>query len=211
VKSCVRTLGDLDADLVLAPERHLALSRDADGARGIPLGQLVIERTERALPSDVGDAVVLDTTHARDGLLDVLGAMRDGAGTKSAKKIARAGDLLVSRLRPYLRQIGYVHPAALALTPHGTICVSTEFYVLAPPEGESLAWLVPVLLGEGAQEALASAQEGGHHPRVPRASLFAMRVPHAAVRARGSASRAVEAALADHYRAARKLEALLRR
>lgn len=208
MKACVRTLGELGADLILAPERQLVLVR-GEAAAGVPLGELVAVRSERALHGEMAGAVVLDTTHARDGLLDVRGAMRDGAGTKSSKKVARAGDLLVSRLRPYLRQIAYVHPAALALAPHGTICVSSEFYVLAPPEAESLAWLLPYLLSDEAQEALAGAQEGGHHPRVPRASLLAMRVSHAELNARAGSSRAVCAALEAHYRAAQGLGALL--
>ena len=57
---------------------------------------------------------MLDTSHARDGILDVAGALRDGGGGKSAKKRAVEGDLVVSRLRPYLRQIALVHPSAMA-------------------------------------------------------------------------------------------------
>lgn len=207
MRSCVCTLGELGEDVVLAPERQLLAAR---GASGIALGELVVERSERARPEDTDGAVVLDTTHARDGLLDVRGAMRDAVRPKSAKKVARAGDLIVSRLRPYLRQIALVHPAALAMAPHGRICVSMEFYVLAPARGEPLGWLLPLLLGRGAQEALADAQEGGHHPRVPKASLFAVRLPRVAASARAETSRAVHEALDAHYRAAQKLGMLLR-
>jgi hypothetical protein len=209
VKVAVRRLVDLAPDYVLAPERHVAAA-SAAGGDGIPLGELVVERRERIDPTSAEDAVVLDTSHARDGILDVAGALRDGAGGKSAKKRAVAGDLVVSRLRPYLRQIALVHPSAIALAERRPLALSTEFYVLASrTDGEDLAFLVPFLLSADAQSALAGAQEGGHHPRVPRASLFELRVPRALVRARLQTSRAVSDALAETYRASSRLRALL--
>jgi hypothetical protein len=213
----VRTLGELAPDYVLAPERHVLAADAATSGDGVPLGELVVERRERIVPGDDvrrnganESAIVLDTSHARDGILDVAGAIRDGAGAKSAKKRALAGDLVVSRLRPYLRQIAIVHPRALALAGDRPLALSTEFYVLSPRSpGDDLAFLLPFLLSADAQSALASAQEGGHHPRVPRASLFALRVPKATIRARAKTSRAVVQALAASYEASSALRALL--
>ncbi len=216
MKCAVRTLGDLAPDYVLAPERHVLAAGAATTGDGVPLGELVVERRERIVPGDDlrrngnDAAIVLDTSHARDGILDVAGALRDGAGAKSAKKRAVAGDLVVSRLRPYLRQIALVHPRALALAGDRPLALSTEFYVLSPRSpGEDLAFLLPFLLSADAQSALASAQEGGHHPRVPRASLFALRVPKATMRTRAKTSRAVVQALAASYEASSALRALL--
>jgi len=184
-KQVVRRLADLGDDLALAPERHLI-----DAGDGIPLRDLVVERTERYDALD--PLVVLDTTHAKDGVIDVPSARRADA-PKSGKKIARRGDVIVSRLRPYLRQI--------ALVPED-VAVSTEFYVLSPKSaGDDLAYLVPFLLSPRVQATLAAAQEGGHHPRVPRASLFALRVPHAVVDARATKSRVFRRALTALYAA----------
>ena len=58
------------------------------------------------------------------------------------------------------------------------------------------------LLALAAQALLASAQEGGHHPRVPRSSLFALRVPEPIVAARRRLSKRVNAALDALYAAA---------
>jgi hypothetical protein len=211
VKVAVRTLSDLAPDYVLAPERHVVAAGAAHAAAnvaGVPLGELVVERRERVDPS--AGAVVLDTSHARDGILDVAGAMRDGAGGKSAKKRAVAGDLVVSRLRPYLRQIALVHAGAVASAGGRPLALSTEFYVLAPrAPREDVAFLVPFLLSEEVQRALAGAQEGGHHPRVPRSSLFALHVPRSVLRARVKTSRAVTDALADVYRASSNWRAQL--
>ena len=212
MRFAVRDVRELAPDYVLAPERYLlasAASGDSQPAGSVALGELVIERRERIDPRSAEGAVVLDTTHARDGLLDVAGAMRDGAGSKSTKKRAVAGDLIVSRLRPYLRQIALVHPRALALAEGRPLALSTEFYVLAPRDGGDLAFLVPFLLSVALQEELASAQEGGHHPRVPRSSLFALRVPRAVLRARAATSRDLMAALDDAYRASSRLRRLV--
>jgi len=200
VKSLIKTRRELGEDLVLAPERWLAI----DTGRGVPLGELVAERRERAEPDDV----VVDTTHARDGIFDLAAALRATGDAKSAKKRAEEGDLVVSRLRPYLRQIAYVHPRACAFVAPRALALSTEFYVLAPREG-SLAFLVPFLLGARIQQRLAAAQEGGHHPRVPRASLLALRIPHALVARRSEVSRRILAKLDAVYRAAADWDRIL--
>jgi len=98
----VRTLAELGDAITLAPERHLA-TRLVSGD-GAPLGTLVDVRSERVEGDDLAHAVVFDTTHARDGILDVRAALRASAPPSSAKKRVHAGDLLVSRLRPYLRR-----------------------------------------------------------------------------------------------------------
>lgn len=209
MKIAVRSMGDLGNDYVLAPERH-CVDGNVLGGDGVPLGELVRERRERIDPTIVRDAVVIDTSHARDGLLDVSGAIRDEAAGRSAKKRAAAGDLVISRLRPYLRQIALVHPSAVAIAGARPLALSTEFYVLAPREpDDDLAFLVPFLLSDDAQSALAAAQEGGHHPRVPWSILLAMRVPRALVEKRVKASREIGAALADAYRSSSRVRSLL--
>lgn len=191
----VRTLEELGDDVVLAPERW-ALA--ADVGEGVPLDQIVVERRERSI--DLERAVVIDTTHARDGVLDLPSAQRVTEVPKSTKKVARAGDIVVSRLRPYLRQIALIHPRALDAIHGRSLALSTEFYVLSPRRaGDDLAFLLPFLLGEQTQAVLASAQEGGHHPRVPRSSLFALRVPEEIVRARRRLSAQVSTALGGLY------------
>jgi predicted RNA methylase len=201
-----RSLAELGHAVTLAPERALA-TRLVDGA-GVPLASLVTLRSERAEDGELARAIVLDTTHARDGLLDVGAAARVTDPPASAKLRVRPGDVLVSRLRPYLRQVAYVHPAACE-GGRPLVC-SPEFYVLAPREdGASVAFLVPWLLGAPAQAVLAAAQEGGHHPRVPREILLGMRVEESRVRARREVSDAVERAAAAVLDAQRRLSCLI--
>jgi hypothetical protein len=194
----IRTLGELGDELSLAPERQRA-SELAGG--GVALEDLVVLRNERLAPEDIGRALILDTTHTRDGLVDLVSARRASAPPRSAKKRVRAGDLLVSRLRPYLRQIAFVHPRAVAACGGVPLGCSTEYYVLAPRDGQRLEYLLPFLLGPEAQAFLAAGQEGGHHPRVPLETLLALRVPVGVVRSRAPASVRVDASLAEVYRA----------
>lgn len=231
MKWAVRLVGDLGDGFAFAPERHV-LRAGADGGAGesVALEDLVLERNERVTLRDMESAraslVVLDTTHARDGVLDVESARLASAAeaARSTKKRARPGDLLVSRLRPYLRQIALVHPAALG-DPEPLLAVSTEFYVLAPKatgKGKAmgagkanndadLAWILPWLLSHDVQSALAAAQEGGHHPRVPRPSLFALRVPLSLVRTKRRTSTRVTDALEGAYAATARLREALGR
>jgi hypothetical protein len=206
VFAVVRTLADLGELVTLAPERHRAAGLAA--IDGEPLGSLAEERRERVTDEDLGDAIVFDTTHVKEGLVDVAAAAR-GTAPSSAKKRVRSGDLLVSRLRPYLRQIGLVTDDVRLACEGRPMACSTEFYVLSPPKGGSLAYLLPWLLGDATQAVLAAAQEGGHHPRVPRETLLALRVPSAVVKKRVATSRAVEGALVEVYAAQKKLRRAL--
>ena len=101
----------------------------------------------------------------------------------------RPGELLVSRLRPYLRQIGLCD-AELAGAGLQVGC-STEFFVLRGRGGSELAFLVPYLLSAGPQRALAASVEGGHHPRFGKQALLELPVPRALVEAREAISRQV--------------------
>jgi hypothetical protein len=204
----VRTVAELGEAVTLAPERQRATRLTGDA--GVLLSSLVEERIERVGEGDLHAAVVFDTTHAREGVLDLRAALRAIEPPSSSKKRVRAGDVLVSRLRPYLRQIAFVHPALAAECKGRPLVCSTEFYVLsANASGESLAFLVPWLLSEDTQAILAAAQEGGHHPRVPRETLFALRVPASKVEARGGVSTRVEDAIEGVFGARSALARLI--
>lgn len=222
--TCVRTIAELGPELVLAPERHRAASLQSGPlARRTPavaLGSLVSERSELVEPRDATgapiDAVILDTTHVRDGVIDLAGARRSVPSTGSPKRRVQPGDLLVSRLRPYLRQIGYAHPAIFAELGATPLLASSEFVVLRAREADhehplaDLACLLPLLLGAPAQAMLAAGQEGGHHPRVPRSTLLALAVPLAVVKNARREGLAVRRAVARYHRASFALDRTLR-
>ena len=197
MKLAVRALAELGPDVVLAPERWVAA---AGAGEGTPLDELVVERRERA--DAIERAVVLDTTHARG--FDIPAAVRaaprrgaeDGAGGPRLSRVRTA------RSRSFIRARSRPHPL---------VARRVDRFVLAPRLGNDLAFLLPFLLGERAQSVLAAAQEGGHHPRVPRSSLLALRVPSAIVAARRRLSREVNGALDVLYDASARYQRLLNR
>ncbi len=164
----------LDDHWVLAPERYDPRRRL--GCGGVPLLSLAQLSAETLQPGeDPRRFLVLDTSHAVEGLVRVRRAAIAGQDIGSAKRVLRAGDVLISRLRPYLRQVAWVDPWLLEQA--DVVVASTEFYVLRAHDERSIAFLAPYLLSEPVQRALAAAQEGGHHPRVPRAFVERLPVP----------------------------------
>src|SRR5262245_22891869 len=192
----LRTLEETGPSIVLAPERWHAEELDSR-ADGVTLRELVLERREIIRARDTANAIIVDTTHAKDGVLDLVSAERASRGpAASPKKRVCEGDLLVSRLRPYLRQIALAHPASLeSARGHALVC-STEFYVFRPRRpGDDVSFLLPFLLGEHVQRILFAGQEGGHHPRVPRETLLSLRVPRGLVDDREGVGAKIDAAL----------------
>jgi len=209
---CVREVGRLDDGWILAPERYdprRSSLGDALGRRQVPLRSLVHVHKRVVAPATAERAgerfVVLDTTHAREGI--VIGAGEPVAGTQlgSAKKAARAGHVIVSRLRPYLRQIAFVDDEVPWLDRGTSLLCSTEFFVLQGYDDESIAFLVPFLLSAPVQAILAASQEGGHHPRFGEQALLDLPVPKDLVDRRHEESASVSEAIRQYRRCERAL------
>jgi hypothetical protein len=176
----VRSVKDLEGPCVLAPERYdpRRESLACSPARGVAVRQLVTP-SRRTLTSADGPAqrcLVLDTSDAREGLVGSRKAVQIVGEIGSAKKVVEPGDVIISRLRPYLRQVAFVD-AGVRRRDHVLLLCSTEFFVLRPADGRSIAFLVPLLLSEAVQNVLAASQEGGHHPRFQEATLLGLPVP----------------------------------
>jgi hypothetical protein len=204
-------LAELGPRITLAPERY---REERHAVKGVPLADLVAEVREGLFLRACDRAVVLDTTHVKDGLVD-LPAARAKPLPVSAKWRVPPGALLVSRLRPYLRQIGFASRALFSssgdLVDGEPLGCSTEFSVLvSAADGESLAFLLPFLLSAPVQAFLAAGQEGGHHPRVPRETLLSLHVPHSRIRGRRAKSHAIERAVKEMYAASARYREALR-
>lgn len=175
----VLPLRSLAEGFVLAPERYDP-KRQVEVEADIQLQDLFDIVTENISPKSVGEqsVLVLDTTHAYEGFVLYRHAPGTPDDIGSAKRRLRPGDVIISRLRPYLRQVAFVDDALFSLTEGGNAVVaSTEFYVLRAKGSVPAAALVPYLLCEGVQSALAASQEGGHHPRFTRDTLANLPLP----------------------------------
>ncbi|HUQ04815.1 MAG TPA: hypothetical protein VM261_20075 [Kofleriaceae bacterium] len=191
-----RTVAELGDDLCLAPERFdprrtVAITGTrAGGAATDRLGDLVDIITDNVTGASfaaTARVLVLDTTHAWDGFVLARHAPVAPTELGSAKRALASGDVIISRLRPYLRQIAFVDDGLFERRSGGgaadAVVASTEFYVLRGRAARSgrdafdAACLVPYLLSAPVQAALAAGQEGGHHPRFERAQLEDLPVP----------------------------------
>ncbi len=108
---------------------------------------------------------------------------------KSIKKIARQGDVIISRLRPYLREIAVVPEIDhIAL-------VSTEFIILRRRQGKKGHFLLPYLLSEPVQTILQWSQDGSNHPRFAEDILLDLPLPGCLLEIQDELNKTVEKAV----------------
>lgn len=196
------------ADFSLSPEHWLASETASQLTGGALLSEIVQSVTKTQVPPE--DArFVLDTGNAREGLLDITILGDPVSGRTSAKKVARDGDVIVSRLRPYLRQVTFIPPGTCDLLGIDKLYCSTEFFVLrAREEGRNIAGLVAWLLSEPIQDMLAAAATGGHHPRISADLLLSSPVEERYLGV--ETSEKIAAVLRRHIEGQRDLLVLLR-
>lgn len=191
----VRSVQELEGRFVLTPERYDPRRKGlvSSGAGGVPLRTLVTSSRD-TVTADAGPTrrcLVFDTTDAREGKLVGGKCLQSVGELGSTKKTIEPNDVLISRLRPYLRQVAFVD-ADTRREDDLLLLGSTEFFILRPIDKRSIAFLVPFLLAGPVQQVLAASQEGGHHPRFNEAALLGLPVPAALVKNRDTISRAVE-------------------
>jgi hypothetical protein len=147
----------------------------------VVLGDLVSIAADNVQAADLeldAAVLVLDTTHAYEGFVLFKHSVGGVADVGSTKRRLKPGDVIISRLRPYLRQVAWIDPVLFCLDGRGNeVLASTEFYVLRSREGFEAAAVVPYLLTPQVQQVLAASQEGGHHPRFQREVLEQLPVP----------------------------------
>ena len=198
----------LDDGWILAPERYDPRRRRAENVGPCVRDFVHIRRdTVHTKADPTRNFLVFDTGDAKDGIIATSKPPVAGSQIRSAKKRIRPRQVIVSRLRPYLRQVAWVDPGLLAEQEPGIelIC-STEFFVLESIDGASVAFLVPFLLSAPVQAVLAAAQEGGHHPRFNERALTTLRIPTSLAERANELSARVEQAVAQ----AREARAALR-
>lgn len=204
-------IDDLGDGCVLAPERfdprsHVRSTEHSD-ARLDALVQICSDSvrpagtghtTNEAHGTSGAHALVLDTTHAYEGFVIARHGPQPLADLGSSKRVLQPGDVIVSRLRPYLRQVALIDEGLFHLRAGGNhVVASSEFFVLRkrsavdradgatamrPMAPVDPAGLIPFLLSPSVQQALAAGQEGGHHPRFRRDLLAGLPVPDGVLR-----------------------------
>ena len=203
-----RSFLETGADFSLSPEHWLASETASQLAGGTLLSEVVQSIARTQVPPEEA-RFVLDTGNAREGLLDVTVLGNPVSGRTSAKKVARDGDVIVSRLRPYLRQVTFIPYGTCELLGVHQLYCSTEFFVLrAREEGRNIAGLVAWLLSEPIQDMLTAAATGGHHPRISVELLLNSPVEERYLEP--EVSEKVVSILRSHIKGQRELAVLLR-
>ena len=215
--SAVVDIARLDEGWILAPERYDPRRRRAKDI-GPCLGDFVHVRRDHvnAKTADARRFLVFDTGDAQHGIVSVNKSPCAGTDIRSMKKRIYPHQVIISRLRPYLRQVAWVDPGLLAeQEPDVDLLCSTEFFVLeSVADNASIAFLVPFLLSDPIQTILAAAQEGGHHPRFNERTLTTLRIPASLVENAGELSARFEQGVAqarEAYRALRESVAMAAR
>ena len=196
--STVFDVARLDDGNVLVPERYDPRRRfiEQSSSQLSDIVSLTREQisVERADPT--GHYLVLATGDAQNGIIKTTKPPCAGCDIGSAKNRIRPGQVIISRLRPYLRQVAWIDPGLVAHKKrHIELLCSTEFYVLDSEKAESIAFLVPFLLSQRVQGVLAASQEGGHHPRVNERTLNSLPIPTSLLERREELSARVEYAV----------------
>lgn len=182
---------DLGAKFVLTPERYNPKRRmTATSDDGILLSELVTLSNETITTKQAveKECYQINTSDAMEGCLRISIQKKT---LKSSKKRLHRGEVIISRLRPYLRQVAFVDVD----TEQELICASTEFYVLRSLSNDSIAYLVPYLLSDAVQKVFENAVEGSQHPRFKEEDLLNLIVPRRIFNERHEISERVENAI----------------
>ncbi len=170
------------------PKRRMNFANDSDG---VLLSEIVSLENEILTSKKNSSAWhQINTSDAMGGYLRVPSTPEK---INSNKKILKHGDVIISRLRPYLRQVAYVD-----IDVDAQICASTEFYVLRARNDESIAFLVPFLLSEAAQTVFANSVEGSQHPRFKEEDILNLIVPSQLYQERDKISQEIEKAIKQY-------------
>ena len=205
----VKKVFELEDAFVLAPERYDP-RRESLKFNSVHVPEITIrdiaEVVRHAInPSakGVGErrCVVLDTSDVREGIIIRRKKPIRVEELGSQKKGFKSGDVIISRLRPYLRQVAFVDTEFAAASPGVELACSTEFFVLRSLIEESIAFLVPYLLSNPVQSVLCASQEGGHHPRFDESTLLNLPIPADLFEKREVVSTAVLSSAASYRRA----------
>ena len=163
----------LGVNFILTPERYNPRRRMSIDNEDTILMSEIVEIVNDIITKKQaqGKSIIqINTSDAMGGYLNINSEVNDSIN--SNKKILRKGDVIISRLRPYLRQVAYVDEDRKEI-----LGASTEFFVIRARNNESIAYLVPFLLSQPAQLVFENSVEGSQHPRFKEEDVLNLKIP----------------------------------
>ena len=163
----------LGVNFILTPERYNPRRRMSIDNEDTILMSEIVEIVNDIITKKQaqGKSIIqINTSDAMGGYLNINSEVNDSIN--SNKKILRKGDVIISRLRPYLRQVAYVDEDRKEI-----LGASTEFFVIRARNNDSIAYLVPFLLSQPAQLVFENSVEGSQHPRFKEEDVLNLKIP----------------------------------
>ena len=163
----------LGVNFILTPERYNPRRRMSIDNEDTILMSEIVEIVNDIITKKQaqGKSIIqINTSDAMGGYLNINSEVNDSIN--SNKKILRKGDVIISRLRPYLRQVAYVDEDRKEI-----LGASTEFFVIRARNNESIAYLVPFLLSQPAQLVFENSVEGSQHHRFKEEDVLNLKIP----------------------------------
>ena len=163
----------LGVNFILTPERYNPRRRMSIDNEDTILMSEIVEIVNDIITKKQaqGKSIIqINTSDAMGGYLNINSEVNDSIN--SNKKILRKGDVIISRLRPYLRQVAYVDEDRKEI-----LGASTEFFVIRARNNESIAYLVPFLLSQPAQLVFENSVEGSQLPRFKEEDVLNLKIP----------------------------------
>lgn len=199
--------GRFDAQYFMPAKEQVKLSLAA-----LP-GQLLSDRVDSIRDQWVPDRAPptmrvrnYDVTDALVPLLDAEKEPSFAADIGSMKKVFKDGDVAISRLRAYLKEVAVVRTGD-DIPSVG----SSEFFVLRP-KGKAISpeTLMVFLRSTPVQTILKWCQDGSQHPRFSEGDLLSIPVPDAVATVSDQITKIVQHGFTARHRARKLLEAAKR-
>ena len=178
---------------------------------GDRLGERMNSIRNMFVPDCAPATMKLRNYNVTDALVSLLDAEKEpsfASGIGSIKKTFKDGDVVISRLRAYLREI-----AVVSTCDDIPSIGSSEFIVLRPKKGQcdiSPETLMVFLRSAPVQTVLKWCQKGSQHPRFSEGDLLSIPVPDAVAEVSGQITTIVKKGFAARRCARQLLEAAKR-
>jgi hypothetical protein len=199
--------GRIDAQYFMPAKEQVKLSLAA-----LP-GQLLSDRVDSIRDQWVPDRAPptmrvrnYDVTDALVPLLDAEKEPSFAADIGSMKKVFKDGDVAISRLRAYLKEVAVVR------TGDDIPSVGSSEFIVLRPKGKAISpeTLMVFLRSAPVQTILKWCQDGSQHPRFSEGDLLSIPVPDAVATVSGQITKIVQDGFTARHRARKLLEAAKR-
>lgn len=176
-------------------------------------GQLLADRADSIrdqwMPDRAPATMRVRNYDVTDALVPLLDAEKEpsfAADIGSMKKVFKDGDVAISRLRAYLKEVAVVR------TGDNTPSVGSSEFILLRPKGKAISpeTLMVFLRSGPVQTILKWCQDGSQHPRFSESDLLSIPVPDAVVTVSDHVTKIVQDGFTARHRA-RKLLGIAKR